>query len=152
VTGSIVLDTFDAAPAPTVATDLASGAGGAVSRPLTTPPARARVIIGLLHTPHRTRQGMGVQGVRLSHAHGFDISATTYKQDIDQRTRITALTVTSGAGATRAAARVFDWPLTLGFAYAAAADGTASQTTTVHQAYVANAIDTVGGWPTAFRQ
>src|SRR6185312_8071384 len=63
---------------------------------------------------------------------------------------ISSLSRSSGRGPDRADFKSFEWPLTADINFVVNADGTASQTTTIQQAYNKGEVSTVNGTPVAF--
>jgi Peptide N-acetyl-beta-D-glucosaminyl asparaginase amidase A len=150
VTGGLLIDTLAAAPTPTVTPQLTTGADGAVTGTIATASSRGGLISGWIHGSHGVEQLAVVQGVSFSNQQRFDLSASAYVQDIDQRTVVTTVSLALGARAS-STSRVASWPLTLHYAYTTADDGSAAQTTTIRQGLDETEIATVAGIPTGFR-
>jgi hypothetical protein len=132
VGGAVTRNTL-AAPAPTVSEKLVTAADGSISGTVDVGATRSFTIAGYVDTSHGRVRTELVQRIAFANRQSFDISAASYAQHLEQRTTIASETHVRGSGRRRDVVQSFAWPLAVDFAYAVAADGSATQTTTVRQ-------------------
>jgi hypothetical protein len=149
VSGAVTSNTL-AAPVPAVKEELSTAADGTVSGTVRVAAPRRFSIAGYVDTSHGRVRTEIVQRIDFVNRQRFVVSATQYQQDIDQKTTLVSETHTRGRGGRRDVVRSFSWPLTLGYAYVVAADGSATQTTTVKQRRDGEALELKDGLPAAF--
>jgi Peptide N-acetyl-beta-D-glucosaminyl asparaginase amidase A len=135
--GGIDADTLAAAPAVSVLEGGSFDASGTGHGTIDTSSRREFVIAGHLRTSHGTVRSQVAQTIAFTQHQDVVSSATQFAQNITQRTRIASLSLHEGGGGPASEGATFDWPLTLNFSYVVAADGSAAQTTSVQQGYVA---------------
>jgi hypothetical protein len=135
VTGAVTTNTLAAAPHPTVQENLATAADGSVTGTVTTKSDRAFAIAGYVNTSHGRVETAILQTVSFSNRQQFNITDTQYVQDITQGTKLLSATTTRQGGSVTVTGQQLSYPLTLDFSFVANADGSAAQTTTVHQGF-----------------
>jgi hypothetical protein len=135
VTGAVTTNTLAAAPHPTVQENLATAADGSVTGTVTTKSDRAFAIAGYVNTSHGRVETAILQTVSFSNRQQFNITDTQYVQDITQGTKLLSATTTRQGSSVTVTGQQLSYPLTLDFSFVANADGSAAQTTTVHQGF-----------------
>jgi hypothetical protein len=135
VTGAVTTDTLAAAPHPTVQENLATAADGSVTGTVTTKSDRTFAIAGYVNTSHGRVETAVLQSVSFSNRQQFNITAAQYVQNITQGTKLLSATTTRQGSSIAVSGRQLSYPLTLDFSFVANADGSAAQTTTVHQGF-----------------
>jgi hypothetical protein len=135
VTGAVTTDTLAAAPHPTVQENLATAADGSVTGTVTTKSDRAFAIAGYVNTSHGRVETAVLQTVSFSNRQQFNITDTQYVQDITQGTKLLSATTTRQGGSVTVTGQQLSYPLTLDFSFVVNADGSAAQTTTIHQGF-----------------
>jgi hypothetical protein len=149
VTGALTANTL-APPTPTVQEKLATAADGAIRGTVTVSATRRFVIAGYVDTSHGRVRTTIAQRIGFRNRQTLVVAATQYRQQIEQRTTVSAATHVRERGRTRDRVRSFTWPLAVDFDYAVAADGSATQTTRVEQRRDDDELSTRDGLPSAF--
>lgn len=152
VTGQVTQNTIGA-PAPNVQEKLNTDASGNITGTVTVTSSREFTIAGLVHTSHGTVRTTVDQSISFSNVQSFNITNTTFVQNIKQRTNISSETKTQGGGDNdRAFQQSFEWPLDLGFSFVVNSDGSGgSQTTTIKQQYLSAELGHGGPGADSFR-
>jgi len=152
ITGQVVRNTLSATPTATIQQNLTTAADGTVSGTVTTTSSRFYTVAGVANTSHGPVRTETVQKVTFSNAQQFVSNPNTGNlvQNITQDTTISSLSQTSGRGPDRADFKSFEWPLTADIDFVVNADGTASQTTTIQQAYRKGELTTADEDPVSF--
>ncbi len=135
VTGAVTTDTLAAAPHPTIQENLATAADGSVTGTVTTKSDRTFAIAGYVNTSHGRVETAVLQSVSFSNRQDFNITAAQYVQNITQGTKLLSATTTRQGSSITVSGQQLSFPLTLDFSFVANADGSAAQTTTVHQGF-----------------
>ncbi len=134
VTGEVTENTIGNGPTPDVQEDLTT-ANGVISGTVTVRSSRQFTLAGFVETSHGKVHTEVVQSLSFSNLQEFNISASTYVQNITQTTSISSLTTTKNRGLHQAASRHLEWPLTINFSFTTNPDKSGSQTTTIRQEY-----------------
>jgi hypothetical protein len=149
--GAVTANTLGAAPAPTVTNGLQTAADGSIHGTITVASARRYAIAGYVETSHgRVATEVSVDAA-FSNAQTFTLDATSYVQDIVQKTTLTSLTTAREAGSERVRLGSLDWPLTVNLSVVTASDGSSAQTTTISQADKRGELVTENGVPVSYR-
>lgn len=91
---------------------------------------------GFVETSHGTVETSIEQTIHFSSEQEFNITSTSFAQNLNQRTRISSRTKTEAENdMDRTTTRQFDWPLTLSFSAAPRPDGFTGRTTIIRQEY-----------------
>jgi hypothetical protein len=133
--GKLTANTLTAVPAPVLTTNIVTAADGAISGPVDITSSRAYKITGFVDTSHGRVTTEVTAKVKFANHQQFEITAATYHQHIAQTTTIVARSQRRGGGLPSDQLIEMSWPLTVDFAFAAADDGTAAQTTTIDQTF-----------------
>jgi hypothetical protein len=152
VTGQVLLNSLSATPIENVQQNLTTAADGTTSGTVSTTSSRLYTIAGEVNTSHGKVRTEVVQKIAFSNSQQFvsnPISGNLV-QNITQNTTISSLSQSSGRGPDRTDFNSFEWPLTADITFVVNADGTASQTTTIQQAYKKGEVSTVNGSPVFF--
>jgi hypothetical protein len=149
VGGAVTANTL-AAPVPAVKENLSTAADGTISGTVSVSAPRRFTIAGYVDTSHGRVWTEIVQRIDFLNQQRFVVSGTRYEQNIDQKTTLVSETHTRGRSGRRDIVHRLTWPLTLGFAYVTAADGSSTQTTTVQQRSDGEALELSDGLPAAF--
>ena len=140
VTGEVTENTIGNGPTPDVQENLTT-TGGVISGTVTVHSSRQFTLAGFVKTSHGKVRAEVVQNINFSNLQEFNISASTYVQNITQTTSISSLTTTKDRGMHQATSRQLEWPLILNFSFTTNPDNSGSQTTTIRQEY--NSRETV---------
>ncbi len=149
VRGAVTANTL-APPAPTVKEALSTAADGSISGTVTVAATRRFVIAGYVDTSHGRVHTEVAQELGFVNRQTLVVSPTQYRQDIEQRTTLSSRTHTRARGRSHEVVRSASWPLTIGFDYAVAADGSATQTTRIEQRRDGDMLSTRDGLPDDF--
>jgi hypothetical protein len=151
VTGQVTVDTLTAAPTPTVAANITTAADGTISGPVDVTSSRVYRIAGFVHTSHGRVTTEVTGAIQFANRQQFHITATTYHQQIQQRTAIVSRTSTVGGGRPSEQLAQLEWPLSVDFAFTVNADGTQAQTTSIDQRFERSDTSLGGGGLVDFR-
>ena len=127
VTGEVTADTLGAAPTPIVTSNITTAADGAISGPVGVTSTRSYRIAGFVHTSHGRVSTEVTGDIAFTNQQQFDITATSYHQQITQHTAIVTRTATQGGGPPGEHLVQLDWPLSVDFAFVVHGDGTGRQ-------------------------
>jgi len=140
VSGQVVRNTLaDQPPTPTIGDTLKKDASGNVSGDINTNLSRHFVIEGYADTSHGRVQTTVDQTVSFADTQGFTINPTTYRQVSDQLTSVDGVSRSRiGRFITGEYHEQVSYPLHLDYNQQAAADGSFTAATSVHQGYTKN--------------
>ncbi|OOG53289.1 peptide-N4-asparagine amidase [Rhodanobacter sp. C03] len=140
VSGQVVSNTLASQPpTPTISDTLQQDASGNVSGNINTNLSRHFMIAGYADTSHGRVQTTVDQTVSFADTQGFTINDTTYRQVSDQLTSVTGASRSSiGRYITGEYDEQVSYPLHLDYNQQAAADGSFTAATSVHQGYAKN--------------
>jgi hypothetical protein len=130
--------------------NLATAADGTVTGTVGVTAAHRFVISGYVDTSHGRVHTDLLQKIDFSNQQTYDVGATRYVQTIAVTSNIATETHTRGRDGIHDVVHSFAWPLTLGYTYAVADDGTAAQTTTVKQRWDENSVSASNLLPVDF--
>jgi hypothetical protein len=147
VTGAVTANTLSTAPHPTVQEDLTTAANGSITGTVTTRADRSFAITGFVDTSHGRVETAVLQTLSFSNQQQFDITSSTYVQNIAQATKLLSAVTTKQRGSVALSARQLSYPLTLDFSFVVNADGSSAQTTTIAQGFETRDVTTGGGLP-----
>ena len=150
VTGGVTSNTLAAAPVPTVTNGLQTASDGSISGTVTVASSRQYSIAGYVETSHGRVTTEITRDLGFSNAQTFTLNATSYVQDIAQKTTLSGLTTTRERGVERVAVESLEWPLTVNLAAVVASDGSETQTTSIVQTYKSGALVTEDGFPVSY--
>jgi hypothetical protein len=150
VTGAVTSNTLAAAPVPTVTNGLQTASDGSISGTVTVASARRYAIAGYVETSHGRVTTEITRDIAFSNAQTFTLNATSYIQDIAQKTTLSGLTTTRERGVERVAVASLEWPLTVNLAVVVASDGSETQTTSIVQADKRGELVTEDGLPISY--
>ena len=134
VTGEVTENTIGAGPTPDIQENLVN-MNGNITGTVTVRSARRFEVAGFVNTSHGKVRTEVEQKIKFSNEQAFNISASTFVQDIKQRTNISSRTTTKDRGAEVETSEEFEWPLAFNFSFVVNADGSGSQTTTIRQEF-----------------
>ncbi len=140
VTGEVTENTIGNGPTPDVKENLTT-TNGVISGTVTVQSSRQFTIAGFVETSHGKVHTEAVQSINFSNRQEFNISASTYVQNITQTTSISSQTTTKNRGIHQATSKQLEWPLTINFSFMTNPDHSGSQTTTIRQEF--NSRETV---------
>jgi hypothetical protein len=149
ITGAVTRNTLGSGPLPRITADLETAADGTITGSVTTTASRQFTVAGFVNTSHGRVVTRVNQQLEFSNVQRFVVATTQYVQDITQTTTISSGTQTRGGGSVRFATRQLSYPLSADIALAFHADGSASQTTTIDQAFDDEELAVGGGPPFA---
>lgn len=151
VTGEVTRNTLGAGPTPDVQEDVSVvdgvGTGTVIIRS-----ARAFTIEGVVRTSHGRVQTQVEQSLEFSSEQQFNLTLTSFAQDLNQMTRISSRTTIRNRNVHRSTSRRFGWPLTLSFSSSLQPDGTTRRTTIIGQEYDDHEISHQHGQPDVWRE
>jgi hypothetical protein len=133
VTGAVTADTLAADPTPVVHPAITTAADGTVSGSVRVEASRRYRIAGFVDTSHGRVTTEVTGDLAFANRQRFDITDLVYHQRIAQTTTAVVRTRTEERGRRTEQVLQLAWPLDVDFAFDAAADGSASQTTTIDQ-------------------
>lgn len=146
VTGAVTTDTISA-PSPQVVPDITI-LGGTITGKVLTKSPRIFTVAGYVNTSHGRVQTKVAQSIFFSNTQSFNITASTYLQDIRQITGIAARTTVKTAGNTQVDSKQFNWPLHAKIFLEFKSDGSIEQITHIQQVYQLADVVTLNGKPT----
>jgi len=135
VHGAVTANTLAAAPTPVVSSNIVTAADGTISGPVDVTASRKYRIAGFIDTSHGRVSTEVTAAIQFANHQQFEISATTYHQQIKQSTTIATRSQRKGGGPPSEQLVELAWPLTVDFAFTTAADGTSAQTTSIDQRF-----------------
>ena len=150
VKGGVTANTLAPAPAPTVTNGLQAAADGSVHGTVTVASSRRFAIAGYVETSHGRITTEVTADVAFSNAQTFTLDATTYAQDIVQKTSLTGVTTTRERGKERVTLASLEWPLTVSISAIVASDGSSTQTTSIAQKDERGELVTENGFPVSY--
>src|SRR5215831_11956347 len=140
VTGEVTENSLDAAPAPDVQFDVRT-VDGVTSGEVNVYSSRAFAIAGVANTSHGTVQTRVEQRIDFSSEQQFyNITLTSFGQDLNQMTRISSRTTVSADEGEQVTLQRFGWPLTLSFSITPRSGGISARRTVIQQEYHAAEI------------
>jgi len=135
VTGAVTKNTIGSGPTPSIQQNLTTDSSGNVSGNVTTNSVRSFRVAGYVNTSHG-RVGTDIrQQVSFGNLQTFNITATTYTQDITQNTQLNSTVITSNREGPAVARETFTYPLTLNYTLTFNADGSIIQNGQVSQEF-----------------
>jgi len=134
VTGGVTTNTLEASPTPDQQVDV-STVKGVTSGTVVIRSSRQFEIAGFVTTSHGRVDTSVAQNVDFSSSQEFNVTSTTFAQDLTQTTSISSVTTTTQGDVSRETTRQFDWPLTLSFHSDPRPDGSTARTTIIHEEY-----------------
>jgi hypothetical protein len=140
VTGAVTSNTLVASPVPVVDEQLTTAPDGTITGTVGVRSSHSFTIAGFVETSHGRVRTEVTQRIDFDNEQRFDVSATTYAQDITQWTGVSSHTRTRGRGARRDTFATLEWPLRVTLSATANADQSSEQTTTIRQQYTSTEI------------
>ncbi|HUN62778.1 MAG TPA: peptide-N4-asparagine amidase [Candidatus Sulfotelmatobacter sp.] len=135
VTGDVTENTLSAAPNPSITENVQTDSSGNVTGTVNTTSSRAFKLAGFVNTSHGRVETEVEETVNFKNVQNFNITATTYTQDVSQQTNVQSMT-TAGQGRSRFQRQeTLNYPLTFNYTDTFAADGSATQLSNVSQEY-----------------
>jgi hypothetical protein len=135
VTGEVTANTMQSDPSPVIDRDLESDAAGNVGGSVAISSLRRFKVAGFVNTSRGRVETEVRQNVRFNNRQHFTIDASNYIQEIGQRTEVDSTTITRRGLIPIVSWQRFSYPLSLNFSLEFAADGSASQRTTVSHSF-----------------
>jgi hypothetical protein len=151
VRGAVTLDTLDAAPSPAVRPTITTAADGSITAAVDVTSSRRYRIAGFVDTSHGRVVTEIDADLQFANRQRFAITAALYHQQITQATSVLARTTTEERGRRSERLLQLAWPLSVDFAFATNADGSAAQTTTIDQRFERTDTELERGRLAAFR-
>jgi hypothetical protein len=135
VTGAVTKNTIGSGPTPSIQEKLTTDSSGNVSGSVTTNSVRSFRVAGYVNTS-QGRVGTDIrQQVSFGNLQNFNITATTYTQDITQNTQLNSTVITSNREGPAVARESFTYPLTLNYTLTFNTDGSIIQNGQVSQEF-----------------
>src|SRR5262249_24219254 len=135
VTGQVTKNSLQENPTPDIQVDI-NTVEGVTTGTVNIYSSRRFEIEGFVETSHGTVETSIEQVIRFSSEQEFNITSTSFAQNLNQRTRISSRTTSEAENnQERTIPRRFDWPLTLSFSAAPRPDGYTGRTTIIRQEY-----------------
>lgn len=152
VSGNVLRNTLALNPVENIRQNLTTSPDGTVNGTVTTTSSRLFAIAGEARTSHGRVRTEVVQKIDFSNAQQFSSNPNSGNlvQNITQNTAISALTATIGGERREEDFTRSEWPLVADINFVVNPDGTAAQTTTIHQAFKQGKVVTEGGRPSFF--
>ncbi|MGB6133399.1 MAG: peptide-N4-asparagine amidase [Acidobacteriaceae bacterium] len=138
-TGGLISNSLAAAPNPQIQNNIATDASGNSTGNILTTSNRNFTISGYVNTSHGRVVTTVTQNVDFSNNQQFVVNATTDEQNVQQLTSVHSTTTTQQGWLATTSEETFEYPLNIDYLFAENADGSYSQTTTVHQSDEKNA-------------
>ena len=135
ITGEVTENTIGSSPNPVVNENLQTDSSGNDSGTVRVSSSRAFTVSGFVNTSRGRVDTVVRQNVNFNNAQNFTINATTFVQDVTQKTTVNSSTTTRRGAVDFSTAQSFLYPLTLNIAISVAADGSSSQLTTSSQEF-----------------
>jgi Peptide N-acetyl-beta-D-glucosaminyl asparaginase amidase A len=134
VSGGLLSDTLSAAPSPVVTEQIkANPSGPTYTGSILVRSQRQFAVSGYVDTSHGRVLTTIEQNVSFSNRQEFDVSPTTDVQNVQQLSTVDARTSTREGSREAVREEHYAYPLFINYAYEVAADGTATQLTSVDQ-------------------
>ncbi len=133
VTGGVTGNTLAAAPTPQVTENLTTAPDGSLSGTVGVTSSRTFTITGWTQGSQGRVTTAVSQTVGFSNVQTFLVTGTQYVQDIAQQTSVLATTKTTGTRGISSTTFSATWPLSVDISYLQAANGSATETTSIHQ-------------------
>ncbi len=134
VSGGLLSNTLSAAPTPQVTENIHTNPAGPVyTGSIVVKSGREFAISGYVDTSHGRVLTTLEESVSFINTQEFNVGPTTDIQNVQQLSTVDARSSTRSGGAEERREQHFAYPLLINFAYLVAADGTATQTTTIDQ-------------------
>jgi hypothetical protein len=134
VTGEVTQNTLSADPTPDIQEDVKTmdevTTGTVIIRS-----SRRFEIEGFVRTSHGMVRTEVEQSIDFSSQQDFNITSTTFAQNLNQTTSISSQTTTRNRNMHRATSRQLEWPLTLSFSSVPRPGGITARTTIIRQEY-----------------
>ncbi len=134
VTGGVTTNTLEGNPTPDQQVDV-STVKGVTSGTVVIRSSRLFEIEGFVTTSHGRVDTRVAQGIDFSSSQEFNLTSTTFAQDLTQTTSISSVTTTTQDDLSWEITRQFDWPLTLSFHSNPRPDGSTARTTIIREEY-----------------
>lgn len=131
--GGLISNTLAAAPSPQIQNNITTDASGNSTGNILTTSNRNFTISGYVNTSHGRVVTTVAQSVNFSNNQEFVVNATTDEQNVQQLTSVRSATTTQQGPLATTSEETFEYPLNIDYLFVANADGTYTQTTTVHQ-------------------
>jgi hypothetical protein len=131
VTGAVTVNTLGA-PNPVVTEDI-NNSGQEITGTVSVTSARDYTITGYIDTPQGRIETSVEQNVDFSNQQTFDITSSTYQQDIVQSTSVDTTTTRTDSNGVKVSTNSTTYPLTLHYLFNGGPDQTPVQTTTIEQ-------------------
>jgi hypothetical protein len=131
VTGAVTVNTLGA-PNPVVTEDI-NNSGQEITGTVSVTSARDYTITGYIDTPQGRIETSVEQNVDFSSQQTFDITSSTYQQDIVQSTSVDTTTTRTDSNGVKVSTNSTTYPLTLHYLFNGGPDQTPVQTTTIEQ-------------------
>jgi len=141
VTGAVTANTIGSGPAPNVAENLQTDSSGDITGSVTVTSTREFHVAGYVKTSHGRVDTDVHQNVNFSNAQGFIINATSYIQDITQKTTVDSRTITRSGDQIFATLQAYQYPLTLDISEVFASDGSLNLQTSAAQEFKYDALE-----------
>lgn len=135
VTGEVTENTLSAAPNPSITENVQTDSSGNVTGTVSTTSSRAFKVAGFVNTSHGKVETEVQQFVNFKNVQNFNITATTYTQDVSQQTGVQSMTAAGQGQSWFQTQETFYYPLTFNYTDTFAADGSATQLAYVSQEY-----------------
>jgi len=145
VIGAVTRNTLASAPTPVVTENIQTDPSGNITGTVSVLSSRRFTVSGYVDTSHGRVSTTVAQIVKFANQQNFDISASTYIQDITQSTHIQSTTTVTDGEDSRSSVSNFGWPLKLKIDFEVAPDGSSSQFTAIQQSYLNSNVATNGG-------
>ena len=131
-TGGLISNSLTA-PSPEIQNNITTDASGNSTGNILTTSGRKFSISGYVNTSHGRVVTTLTQSVSFSNNQQFVVNATTDEQNVQQLTAVHSTTTTQEGPFVTTSERDFEYPLNINYLFVANADGTFTQTTSVHQ-------------------
>jgi hypothetical protein len=143
--GAVTKNTLSAAPNPQVIENIKTGSNGDITGTVSVTSNRQFTISGYVTKPFGKVVSTVQQNINFSSVEGFDITSSTYVQNISQQTTIASTGTQRGGAATLSTSSQQNWPLSMDINVVVNSDGTETQTTTVRQENYADTTNQKNG-------
>jgi Peptide N-acetyl-beta-D-glucosaminyl asparaginase amidase A len=132
-TGALISNSLAAEPSPQIQNNITTTASGNSTGNILTTSKRDFTISGYLNTSHGRVVTTLTQSVDFSNNQQFVVNATTDQQNAQQLTSVHSITTTQQGPFATTKEEDFEYPLNINYLFVENADGSYTQTTTVHQ-------------------
>ncbi len=146
-TGGLISNSLSAAPSPQIQNNITTDASGNSTGNILTTSHRNFTISGYLNTSQGRVVTTVTQSVDFSNNQQFVVNATTDEQNAQQLTTVHSITTTQQSRLATTSEEDFEYPLNIDYLFVENADGTYTQTTTVHQSDAKNEGTNFGRFP-----